>query len=247
MLNNGNKQTCGSADDIISYIYDEIDTADRRKFETHIAVCGVCTDEFAAISNARFSVFEWQKEEFAHLPTPEIVIPFAPKLVKEAESIGFLSGLIELLSYAARPATVAAVLAVGVGLGFLAMTYIGTLNQEIANVADNAIPAVGTHDDPANIGKVEPTAADISVPKSDMTGASNNGSSDREIRPEKTAERLRRRANRQSTEQKFINDLAVKPKAIPLTRQAPVLSSFDDDDDKSLRLADLFDDGGAKR
>ena len=54
MLNNGKKQECGFADDIVGYIYDEIGQAERRKFESHLVGCMACTDEFAGISNARF-------------------------------------------------------------------------------------------------------------------------------------------------------------------------------------------------
>src|SRR5207245_11780758 len=108
--------------------------------------CTVCTDDFAAISNARFSVFEWQKEEFAHLPTPEIVIPYAAKkaVAEENASVGVLAGFRGWLSLVNFPVAVAAALAVTVGLGFLAINYLDRGDQQIA--ANVNVPAVVTTD-----------------------------------------------------------------------------------------------------
>ena len=97
MLNNENEKSCGFADEIVTYIYGEISETERSKFEMHLVDCMSCTDEFAGISNARFAIFEWQKEEFAHLSTPEIVIPYTAK-PKPAEAIGFFAGLRGLLT-----------------------------------------------------------------------------------------------------------------------------------------------------
>src|SRR5687768_3655002 len=127
MLRNTNNHRCGFADEIVSYIYDEIGATDRRRFESHLSECDGCTEEFAAVSNARFSVFEWHREEFAHLLTPEIVIPYAAKqtTVAESSSKGALAGFRGFLTLLGRPMAVAATLAVCIGLGFLTMTYIG--------------------------------------------------------------------------------------------------------------------------
>ena len=117
MLTNGNNANCGFADEIVSYIYDESGEVERRKFETHLAGCSTCTDEFAAISNARFSVFEWQKEEFAQLPTPKIVIPYARDAVRDqADSPGFFASLGAFLTFP-RFAAAAGAIVLGVGLG----------------------------------------------------------------------------------------------------------------------------------
>src|SRR5437773_5599682 len=97
MLNNNNHdQSCEFFTEIVSYLYNETGDAERRKFESHLSHCGVCTDEFAAISNARFSIFEWQREEFAKLPTPEFHISYAavkPAAMADVEYKGFFSGL----------------------------------------------------------------------------------------------------------------------------------------------------------
>ena len=67
---------CGFLSDTVSYLYGEMPESERSTFEDHLAGCEACTDEFAGISFSRFSVLEWQRGEFANLPTPEIVIPY---------------------------------------------------------------------------------------------------------------------------------------------------------------------------
>lgn len=47
MENNGNEYSCGRSNDIVAYIYNEIESSERRKFETHLAECMSCTDEDA--------------------------------------------------------------------------------------------------------------------------------------------------------------------------------------------------------
>ncbi len=66
---------------MLAYLYAEMPGAERELFETHLAECGSCIDEFAELSNARYAVYEWQKLEFAPMETPEIVIPFAKKSI----------------------------------------------------------------------------------------------------------------------------------------------------------------------
>src|SRR5205823_10518511 len=94
-------KSCEVFAEIGSYLYNETSAAERRRFESHLSNCDMCTDEFAAISNARFSIFEWQREEFANLPTPEFHIPYA---VTRARAIqekpkGFLSVFDKALSF----------------------------------------------------------------------------------------------------------------------------------------------------
>src|SRR4051794_13141264 len=81
---------CGFADEMLSYMYDELASAERERFEEHLPDCVACTDEFAVIAHARFSVYEWQKLEFADMPTPHIVIPYA---LAKKERIGMFDGI----------------------------------------------------------------------------------------------------------------------------------------------------------
>ena len=236
---NGSNNTCPFTDEIVSYMYDELHGAERTKFETHLADCMACTDDFAAVANARFSVFEWRKEEFAHLPTPEIVIPYALKkaVIEENVAIGFLAGLRGWLSLVNFPITVAAVLVITVGLGFLATTYLGGDQQ---TVADANVPAIATQDNKAIVGSNDIPVPDIT--KKTMIGVttvSKDITTIREIRPVKAVAIRPTRLERQMT----ANSIPVQDSALKM-RKAPVLSNYDDNDDRSLRLTDLFDEDG---
>ncbi len=245
MLNNGNKQECRFKDDIVAYIYDEIGAAERGKFESHLALCTACTDEFAGISNARFSVFEWQKEEFAHLATPEIVIPYAAK-PKTAEAVGFFVGLRDLLTLSGWPSAVmvAGAVVICIGLGFVAINYVGNSAQ----VAENKKPVVSEQPVPPVVAQSQQNAAIVpdtpSHKEPNVNGtpviASAKATPSREIRPV--------RASLNSQRIRFGKSLTASTRTAepaPQQRKAPALTAYDEDDDKSLRLADLFDEGGS--
>ncbi|MEO6049778.1 MAG: hypothetical protein ABIP78_00395 [Pyrinomonadaceae bacterium] len=244
MLNNGNKINCGFSDEIVSYIYDEIGVAERSIFETHLADCPVCTDEFAAISNARFSVFEWQREEFSPLLTPEIIIPYAAKqrVVAEDAQVGILAGLRGLFGVALWPAAAAASLLLCLGLGFIAMNYFGSERQIAANVNVPAtvVPTQNVDIAPSNIENEVPSTL---ITKDNPGSAKEINNS--EIRAVKTVGS--RRPSRQTTA--FVQrSVDIVPQRNMQNSKAPVLSSYEDNDDKSLRLSDLFEDEvGAKR
>ena len=242
MLNNGNKQACGFADEIVSYIYDEIGAAERGRFESHLAGCDLCTNEFAAVSNARFSVFEWHKEEFASLATPEIIIPYeATKIiVEENATVGFLAAIRGLLSVSRWPVGVAAAVLVCLGIGFLAMNYVGRDDRQIAanpKVNEQSVPPIAIPDNPV---KVE--SPGILLTDTGVSAASKNTAASREDRPVKASEIRRPSPERQLTArtQRNVNN-ALDQNVSPEKRKAPVLSNFEETADKSLRLADLFD------
>jgi len=239
MLDNCSKNGCEFTDEIVSYMYDEIGVSERVKFEQHLLDCAVCTDEFAGISNARFSMYEWHKEEFIHLPTPNIVIPYHEK----AEVRGFFAGLLDLLTLSGWPAaaTVAAGLIVSIGLGFTAVNYFGVDQDMASNTSiGTAVPPVVSPDNKTQTPKAIP------VKKDDETVV-GSVPDERQIRP------LRASTNQQRPRvEKTATGVSPRPDKIVVsdpsatTAKAPALTNYDDTDDKSLRLSDLFDDGGAE-
>ena len=243
MLNNGNKKECGFADDIVAYIYDEIGSAERRKFESHLAGCTACTDEFAGISNARFSVFEWRKEEFAHLSTLEIVIPYAAKN-RAVETAGFFAGLCDLLTLSgwSSAVMVAGTVVICIGLGFVAMNFVGS-NQQ---VSENKKTVVNEQIAPPVIPPGQQNVTVAQAPQKELTPNSTTlpalakSVPSRNIRPERASIQVRRVREKNLT----ASTLPVQP-SNQQKRKTPALTAYDDEDDKSLRLADLFDEGGS--
>ena len=116
MFGKSKQISCGHESDIVSYIYDELTDAARTQFEAHVADCSDCIDEFAAVSYSRFSVFEYQKQEFAPLATPVIRIPYETQDVREIS--GFAAAISSLIA-GWRPVLGAAALMLIVGSFFL--------------------------------------------------------------------------------------------------------------------------------
>ena len=243
MLNNCNKQECGFADDIVAYIYDEIGQNERRKFESHLAGCTACTDEFAGISNARFSVFEWRREEFANLPTPEIVIPYVTNK-RDMETAGFFSGLRDLLTLSgwSSAVIVAGTVVICIGLGFVAINFLGS-NQQ---VAENKKTMVNDQIGPPVISPRQQNVTVAQAPQKERTPHSTTlpalakSMPSRDIRRERASIQVRRIREKNLT----ARTLPVQP-SNQQKHRTPALTAYDDEDDKSLRLADLFDEGGS--
>ena len=75
-MNDVNFPGCKFRADIVPYMYAELATSDRSAFESHLLNCVDCTDEFAAISSSRFEVYDWKRLEFDGLATPVIEISY---------------------------------------------------------------------------------------------------------------------------------------------------------------------------
>ena len=245
MLNNGNKKECGFSDEIVAYIYDEIGQVERRKFESHLAGCTSCTDEFAGISNARFSVFEWRREEFAHLLTPETVIPYAAKK-REIETVGFFGGLRDLLTLSGWPSAVmvAGAVVICIGLGFVVMNYVGSGPQVAENkkpvVNEKAVPPAQSFDEQKDVAASPTTPLEKDLnPNGTTITATSKPTPDREIRPVRASAEPRKVREKNLTASRLSEQASIQQK-----RKVPALTAYDDDDDKSLRLADLFGEGG---
>ncbi len=230
MENNGNKYNCGRSDDILAYIYNEIESSERRNFETHLAGCTNCTDEFAAVSDARFSVFEWHKEEFAHLPTPEISIPYAVK----AEAPRFWAAIGERIRYAGWLVPAAAAIVFCVGIGFVTLILLRSNEADVARVeVKRPLSEAGGVDR----GTETPTVIS-EVDKTDVPDAgTTQGVSGNKIVPSVERVVVRR-----------VLEKSKKPRTIrtpsPTMGRLPVLSNYEENEDRSLRLSDLLDEVG---
>lgn len=237
MKTNGKATNCEFAEEIVSYLYDELAVSERSKFETHLAGCSICTDEFAGLSNARFSVFEWQREEFAPLATPRFEIPHKASSVKAIEPAneGWLAGLRATLFGWPGLAGAAAVL-ITVGAAFFAINYRGhTTTADVRPiVAETPIANL-----PAPQKTEEKTvASNIPAP----TAIETNSDVKREARPVRAANVERKPRQMRNLTAETVPPAAVRE--IKPTQKAPVLSALEEEDDGSLRLSDLFEEGG---
>jgi hypothetical protein len=220
MPKNGNTCECPLTDEIVAYIYREIGGRVELDFETHLADCTACTDEFAAVSNARFSVYEWKKDEFDHLSTPQFIIPYD---VAE-EKIGLAAAVRMWLGGLSFPVAAAAAIMTFVGIGLIAFGYFTTAEPETA--VTPAAPVVQPQSVPETVLPFAANAPEPIENKRIMAIAV----------PVKAAVRPRRVVRRAVPDDR-------KP-AENYAKRAPGLTPDQEPDDNSLRLADLFDELG---
>lgn len=233
MLNNEHQELdCAFHEQLVPYMYGELAETDRGVFETHLADCMTCTDEFAGISAARFSVFEWHREAFVPLATPEIVIPYEPVTLAAPARAGWFAGLTELLAFARSPIAVAASLAIVLGIGALGL-YLSPAAQQVSDVV------VPGQLDPS-IANFPTGSGNVVVPTEVKT--KNDVEAPRAIKAVVTQKKPA--APRSLVAQHSNSPLPANLK----TTKKPSLSTYADDDDEGLRLAALFDEiGGIRR
>lgn len=81
MLKKGKENSCcPSGPELVSLLYSELDEADGFAIGEHLRECSNCVEEFASLSEARLSAYEWNRDEFAHLETPAVAIPYGPRV-----------------------------------------------------------------------------------------------------------------------------------------------------------------------
>jgi len=220
-------ERCAVSEEMIAYLYAEMSGPKRAAFENHLVDCGACIDEFAEMSHARYSVYEWQHEEFAPLATPRFEIPY------ESQRQGFFDGLTGLLSVRWMVPTVAmALIVIAVTVGLL-----GSAETQLPNPPALADSMVGEATMPT-------------VPSPIFARAGTQGFKTAiDLRPIKSAAK-------RTSPAKPVRTVNAKS-TVPLPRatvravaaagvRAPVLSSEVEVSDRSLRLSDIFDSEGTR-
>ena len=220
---NDHNIVCEYADGIISYLYGEMLESERNLFEEHLAACDECTDEFAEVAVARYSVYEWNKLEFVNLETPRIVIPY------EVNAVLWVDRLRAVFSFGyGLPAASAGLAVAAIVIGFL---FFGSRVSD-----DNRYLAVAnSSNDQSNIRAV-PASDNTAAPRpSDPSEARVSAGTDDSVRrpvPIKITETLPRKLP--------VRNKTTAPAKQP--RSVPRLNEFTEDEDKTLRLAEMLDD-----
>ena len=216
------KNLCPQGGDMLAYLYNEISAADRETFEVHLADCGTCIDDFAELSQSRYPVYEWKRTQFDPLPTPRVAIPLEPTAA---------FSLFDKIraAFALRPT-----LALG-GLGAAML---------VAVIAGYAI-FLGAPGETEVAREIEPTSTPESVvaltPLPPVT-------EDRQKNTDPAREERQITAKVATAPKSTVRSPNPKAQPARLPKRndlIPVMSSLEDDEDDSLRLADIFDEIGA--
>jgi hypothetical protein len=228
MLNNRNNTGCGFGDEIVSYMYGELAAVDCERFESHLLTCTACTDEFAAIADARYSVFDWRKCEFAALETPAIVIPYDRPDI-QAERIGAFAAFGEMVR-SWRLAFATALIAIA-AVTILTLGYLSKPQQ----VTISSVPTEVKK--PDTIHSVATEHKKVTTLKPEIESVKHVDLRPKTIHPVKAREVKPMARPHSVLPTSTVADQTVKSGVT----KAPVLSNYDENEDKSLRLADLFD------
>jgi hypothetical protein len=252
MMNNNHKNSgCGFAEELISYLYGESNEAESAAFETHLETCRACSAELDAFSGVHYSINDWKLKEFAVLETPRIEIPYpaAPKVEVSSAKGSWLSGFRQLFSlspaWSLATASVA-VFAVAVGIIFFALNSpngndIAGANKNSKNVT--TAPTVEKTPETANTNSNENPSTDKAIKPLDEPKApapelavEQNTKNSRAVR---AANNQRQTQKSENTNAPKNNDLKRNPKTNK-DAAPPVIP--DEDEDDSLRLAELFEE-----
>jgi hypothetical protein len=232
---NKTDNTCTFGGEILAYLYDELASEGRERFETHLEGCSLCIDEFAEISEARYSVYEWKTVEFSPLSTPRFVIP-AGNAPASASWLDSIRAAFAWNGIAALAGGIA-ILVLGV-FGFAVL-----FNSPEAPVA-TAIQPPTIRSEPSAV--VSPTrsaeAADVDGTAFEVPDVTTI--TPRPSEPETFAVRKRVGSPKgkplRSTRAEPVQTRRARP--TPSLDNSPTLGQYVDDRDESLRLSDLFDD-----
>ncbi len=253
MMNNNHKKSgCDFAEDLVSYIYGETNASAKAEFERHLAACSICADELEAFSGVHFAIGDWKALEFDALETPAVEIPY-PQTEKEV-LVGKGSWLPALLrdlfsSYSPRALSLAtacvAVLAVAGGAVLFILNSNG--GKDIAGKNKNSNPAVvpTVEKTPAqanvnqnNSPTVEPKQQQPNVPQPEVVR-----------QPETKTDRAVKIVNNPRTSPKAENPNTPKSSDVKRNNKSNQIKTQeipDEDEDDTLRLAELFEEIDAR-
>jgi hypothetical protein len=220
--------SCSSSEELVAYLYDEMNVAERSVFEGHLSACDSCTAEFAELSYARLGVYEWNRDEFAELATPDIVVPYEPARSSWMDAVRafFISPAQWAMAGGAF-----AVFAIVAGVWFVIPNGVEVASGPVPNSSPAAV-----NNKPAE--EIQPAAAPTA----------NNPVVDGRDPVVQKAEPIKSEIVRTSSDEnvKSPNHKPAKiDKATPQPvqakrRAAPRLNDFEDEDDNTLRLGDLL-------
>ena len=69
---------CGRADELMGFLYGELNDEDAKAFRVHLQQCATCDSELSSFGDIRKSVVAWRNEAFSSLSSPRVNVP-APK------------------------------------------------------------------------------------------------------------------------------------------------------------------------
>lgn len=253
--NNHNGLSCGYAEQMVSYLYGEADAREKSAFETHLKTCSNCADELANFGVVRRSVLDWRTADFSNLETPAFDFPATERekdstiVAISTEPRPWIADFRNLFSFNSSLATAAAILVVCVGAALFAFNFSGKTDvarsEANKNQSQAAIsPIIDT------IQKPEQASVADDSSKESLPAFDAKTNVPKPIQREKVVNQTEVKVSNYSPKNVAeISPHGVKntdeniKKTAPLRKKkVPNLNDIEDDEDKSIRLADLFEE-----
>jgi hypothetical protein len=257
MTNNNHKNSgCGFSEQLVSYLYGESGAAEKSAFETHLRSCSACAEELEAFSGVHFSITDWKTKEFASLAPPVIEIPYkiSGQKLSRTEIVSdvngsWWSGLRNLLSLSPNWSLATAsmaVLAVCVGIGLIALN--SGKSNDIAGGANkdtkpSAVPTIEKNPDQSNTNATKNIAPEKAVKPPDEP---KSPQSEVAVAPDRKNRRVVKDADSQRPTQRTEASNSPKNKDVKPNNKnnkpAEPKIIEDEEEDDTLRLAELFEE-----
>lgn len=247
MLNNNHhNSSCAFAEQIVSYLYNETNAKEKAAFDVHLNSCSNCAEELAGFDFVRSPIVEWKNAEFDNLETPAINIPYPTTISTEKQS--WLGDLRRFFTLSPTWATAFATVIVCVGVAFLVFNFSNTtevaekenkpINTVVSPIVEKSVELQTEETEketvkqekpqPSIVENDSPKIAQQIAPKDQIVKVSNNAKKDKNIvQNTNVAANVRKIKDDKTT-------AGVKKQTVPK------LNSLEEEEDNSLRLADLF-------
>lgn len=252
--NNRHNSSCTFGEQLITYLYGETAGQETIKFEAHLADCPNCSAELKGFGFARTSILDWKAAEFSNLETPIFDVSLFETAKSNSiapvshESRDWFGGIKSIFSFNSQWAAALTVLVVCVGVTLFTLKFSGSKN-DIAQNADNTnlikasvSPTAAINRKPEEIKntveKTEKSATSFAadVPKSTLR--------EKQTITNKSIVKISSDAPKNNSETSVRNLKTATDnikKSSPVQKQkVPNLNSLKDEEDETIRLADLF-------
>ncbi|MEP7075656.1 MAG: zf-HC2 domain-containing protein [Acidobacteriota bacterium] len=253
LKDNNNHSACFSADDLMAYLYGEVAETELGRMDRHLAGCGSCTDDFAAISESRFSIYEWRQTDFADIATPMIDGPWNETPVRSLRSEPLAQGrslgerlrsIVPSLPTWAFAMTAAVIVAAVVWIGFANLRHSSDKSAAIQQKrSDQPVQGVSPQ-----FKQTEPEK-DVALdkPSPHGTDSSKTPVTAQLRKPARQPANSTVAANRNpGVRHRSIMGLNGRRQEVASSfRRVPNLSGIEEDEDRTVRLADLFAEVGS--
>jgi gas vesicle protein len=247
--NDHNNGSCDFGETLVSYLYEESSGAESDKFKVHAASCSHCAEELAGFTTMRSSLAQWKQEEFAPMVAPAISLPHEKPVILTDEPVfvgAVSSSFAEIIRGFFTPkiafaAAGFAALVICFGLGFALLGSQKSDNENI--VASNQ---------QKDAGKKMVTNSDTPAVEIDTVAKTVPVISEKIDTPADTAPRATKTVH-EIGDRHLKNSVAVNktrsqdtPRQVKQETKDLNTDIYEETEDDSLRLADLFAEAGTE-